>query len=155
MCVIDWKMTCGRPIECSRSRSKERVGVAALAMPTLPSSRLPGAILIPGRRIMDPTAAEHRGDDAQLRQLAGLHVERISVEDDEVGGVAGEKLPAPALVARQPRGIDARSDERLLQPHALLRMPRRPLVDRAQHACADAGPGIQLLDRSVASVGEA
>jgi hypothetical protein len=39
MCVIDWKRTCGRPIECSRRWSKVRAGTRAASI-TPPRSPL-------------------------------------------------------------------------------------------------------------------
>ena len=47
----------------------------------------------------------------------------VAVEDDEVGRVARQQLPAPALVARAPRRRDARRRERLVDRERLLRMP--------------------------------
>src|ERR687888_2167899 len=42
MCVIDWKRTCGRPIECSRRWSKVRAGTRAASI-TPPGSLFAGA----------------------------------------------------------------------------------------------------------------
>ena len=84
----------------------------------------------------------------------GSHVERIAIEHDEVGEVPGQELPAPALVAGQPRGRDDRRVQRLLHRDRLLGSPRGPLVERAEDPGADPGPRIELLDRRVGAVGD-
>jgi hypothetical protein len=62
-----------------------------------------------------PAAAEHRRDDLHLAELLRLGaLERVAVEDDQVGREPGHELPATALVARQPRGCEDRRLERLL-----------------------------------------
>src|SRR5580765_2732878 len=106
------------------------------------------AILLPGRRIEHPAAAGHRRYDLAPVQI--FH--GIRREDDDVREVAGQQLPAPALVAAQPRRRDARRLERLLHRKRLLLVPRRTLVDRPQHAGADARERVELLDRRVRSV---
>ena len=58
----------------------------------------------PGRRVVHPAPRDHRRDDARPREArrAG-HVERVAVEHDEIGELAGhEASPAP-LVAGEPR----------------------------------------------------
>src|SRR6185436_1585072 len=56
------------------------------------------------------------------------------------------------LVAGEPGGVDGGRREGLLECESLLGMPRVAAVDRAQDARADAGPGVQLLDRCVGAV---
>src|SRR6476620_2058089 len=103
---------------------------------------------------MHPAAAEHRGDDANVRQRFRLDVERVAVEDDEVGEVAGQELAAAMLVAREPGGVDGGRLESFAEGESLLGMPGVAAVDRAQNACAGAGPGVELLDRCVGAVCE-
>src|SRR5437763_3118005 len=82
---------------------------------------------IPRRRVVDPAAAEHRRDDLHLAELLRLLAsERVAVEDDEVGEVAGDELPTASLVACEPCRCERRRLERLLQGHCLLGMPGRP-----------------------------
>src|SRR5262245_12207611 len=104
--------------------------------------------------MVNPTAADHRGHDLDRLQLVRSAVERVAREDDEVGEVAGEKLPAAALVPGQPRRVDDRRDEGLLDGQALFRVPRGALVDRAEHSRSNAGEGVELLDGRVGAVGE-
>src|SRR5439155_24251073 len=73
---------------------------------------------------------------------------------DQIGEEAGKQFAAAALVAREPRGIDGRGLERLFEGEALLRMPAVALVERAQDAGADPGPGVEFFDRRVRTVGE-
>src|SRR5207245_10851616 len=70
------------------------------------------------------------------------------------GREAGSGCAPPFLVPREPGGVDTRGDQGLLECQALLRVPGRPLVDRPQHAGADAGPWLELLDRGVRAVRE-
>ena len=91
---------------------------------------------------MHPAAAEHRRDYVELRELLVLELEGVAIEDDEIGEIAGQKLSATVLVAREPRGIDRRRLERLVERKPLLRMPRPAVVDRPQNAGADAGPRV-------------
>ena len=64
---------------------------------------------------MHPVTAEHRRDDANVGQRFRLDVERVAVEDDEVGEVPGQELAAAMLVAREPRRIDGRRLKRLVE----------------------------------------
>src|SRR5919204_1832446 len=119
MCVIDWKSTCGRPIECTRKRSKDRddrTTPASIGFTPSCGLDLPRAIL-PRRRVMCPAAAEHGCDHVYFRQILFV---RVVVEDDEVGEVAGQELAALVLVAREPRGIHGRGLQGLVQRQALL-----------------------------------
>src|SRR6266516_7259004 len=164
MWVIDWKRTCGSPIECSRRRSKRLSGVAAPAAISPPCvvGRMRDLIkrpgrgapepLTPGRGAVYPPPADHGRDDLDLPERGRLDGEGIAVEHDEVGEEAGQQTAAAALVAGKPRGRDARRRDRLLERQRLLRTPRRPVVDRAEDACADPGPRVELLDRRVRSV---
>src|SRR5580765_5485047 len=104
MCVIDWKSTCGSPIECSRKRSKDRAPTAPASIGPPCRVRREGANLQPGRRVVNPAAADHRRHDLDLGQLLRLEGERVAVEDDEIGQIAGHEAAATALVAREPRG---------------------------------------------------
>src|SRR6266571_3009078 len=63
---------------------------------------------VPGRRVVHPATTEHRRHDLHRRQLLRIELERITVEDDEVGEVAGEELAAPPFLAFEPGRIDAR-----------------------------------------------
>ena len=58
---------------------------------------------------MRPRAAEHRRHDLHLGELLRLAGERVAVEHDEVGEVAGDELAAAPLVAREPGRSDASS----------------------------------------------
>src|SRR5207244_404816 len=148
MCVIDWKRTCGSPIDSSRRWSKERLSARAAISPPCDdacggdafrsiAARATGRESIPGRWVVDPAAAEHGGDDAHLGELVGGNRERVAVEHDQVGEVAGGELAAAALVAGEPRGREDRRRERLLDGDALLRVPGRPVVERPADAGAD------------------
>ena len=53
---------------------------------------------------------------------------------------------------REPGGGDAGGVQRLLDGQRLLRSPRRPLVDRAEHAGRDPGQRLELLDRRIRAV---
>src|SRR5437660_9269738 len=64
MCVIDWKRTCGSPIEPSRRWSKERDGPAPAATVDLLLFGLPRGVIFPRRRVVRPASAEHGCDDA-------------------------------------------------------------------------------------------
>ena len=64
----------------------------------------------------------------------------------------GQEPAAPALVAGEPGGRDGRCDDRLLDRERLVGAPAGPLVDRPQHAGADPGERIELLDRRVGAV---
>jgi hypothetical protein len=48
-----------------------------------------GARLVPGRRAENPVSTQHRRDDADLAELFERAVERVAIEDDEVGEIAG------------------------------------------------------------------
>ena len=101
---------------------------------------------------MHPAAGDHRCDDLDRLELLGRAHERVAREYDEIGEVAGEQLAAATLVTREPRGIDAGRDERLLDRQALLGMPRRAVVDRPEHPGANPGERIELLDGRVRTV---
>src|SRR4029453_19047684 len=96
-----------------------------------------GALLVPGRRAENPPPAQHRGDDADLTELLGRAVERVAVENDQIGEIAREELAAPALVPREPGGRDAGGVEGLLHGHALISLPRRALVPRPEDPPAE------------------
>src|SRR6266508_4901144 len=114
------------------------------------ATAISAAILLPGRRIAHPAPAGHRRYD-----LAAVQVfDRISREHDEVCEETREELPAPPLVSAEPRRRHACGDKRLLDGHRLLRVPRRPLVDRPRHARANARERVELLDRGVRPVGD-
>ena len=73
---------------------------------------------VPGRRVMDPAAPDHRRDHLDVAQLLGLDRERVAVEHDEIGEVAGEELAAPALVVREPGRARRRSRAAPARPSA-------------------------------------
>src|SRR4051794_17569553 len=98
------------------------------------------AILLPGRRVMNPTPAGHRRDDLAAREI----LERIRRENDEVCEKTGEQLAAAALVVGQPRWCDARRLQRLLKRQRFLGAPLE--------AAADARERIELFDRHIGSV---
>src|SRR4051812_3594044 len=152
MCVIDWKSTCGKPIECSRRWSNRRSspGAATAISPSL-SNRMgdlikcqPGAS-IPGRRIVHPAPGDHRRHDLHLGQFG---VVGVSIEDDEIGVAAGDERAADAFVVREPGGRDARRMQRLIERQPLVLAPV-PL-DGGE----DSGPRIELLDGRVGAVGD-
>src|SRR5487761_1745720 len=120
------------------------VRVAGVAMPELyvQVQRYSG---IPGGWVVNPAARDHRRHDLDALEVA---VERIPVEDDEVGGAAGEERPARPFVVREPAGRDAGGVQRLVE--------RQPLVlaPVALHRRDDTGPGVELLDRRVRAVRE-
>src|SRR5690242_4703573 len=91
-----------------------------------------GVASVPGRRIVHPPAGDHRRDDFRVEVFP-----RVAVEHDEVGVVAGDQRPPPALVARDPRRRDARGTERLVDREALLRVPGVALVDRPEDPGSD------------------
>src|SRR2546423_12850184 len=99
MCVIDWKSTCGSPIECTRKRSKDRTTPASIGFTPSCGRDLPRTIL-PWRRAVCPAPAEHRRDDIHIRQV---RLVGVAVEHDQVGEVAGQELAPAGLVAREPR----------------------------------------------------
>ena len=107
-------------------------------------------VLVPGWSAVDPAAADHRRDDLDVAQLVHRDRDRVAVEDDEIGEVAGQQLPPPSLVARQPRRGDRRGVERLLERQRLVRQPRATVVDRAQDPRPDSRERVELLDRGVA-----
>src|SRR5437588_9202913 len=148
MCVIDWKSTCGSPIECTRSRSNDRETTPASIEDALLLSDLPRSTIFPWRRIVCPAPAEHRRDDSDFGELLGLEVVGIAVEHDEVREEAGEQLAPAVLVAGEPGRVYGRGPKRLVKRQALLRVPG------TGHARADPVPGSQLFDRRVRSVGE-
>src|SRR5437763_7999076 len=99
-----------------------------------------GAILLPGRRAMNPAPARHRRDDL----ASGEILERIRREHDEVRQEAGQQLAAAPLVVGQPGRRDAGRLQRLFERHRFLGAPIEP--------AADAREGIELLDRRVGAV---
>ena len=103
---------------------------------------------------MHPAAADHRGDDLDLAELPRRALERVAVEHDEVGEVAGEELAAPALVAGEPGGGDAGRVQGLLDGDRLLGVPGLALVEGASDAGPDAEERVELLDRGVGAVGD-
>jgi hypothetical protein len=108
--------------------------------------------LIPGRGPENPAPTEHRGHDMHLGQLLGPALEGVAIEDDEVGQVSRQELPAPALVAGEPGGRDTRGVEGLLDGDRLLRMPRIAFVERAQDTGADPEEGVELRHRRIGPV---
>src|SRR5206468_1488679 len=101
-----------------------------------------------------PRAAEHRRHDLYVGELPGLAGERVAIEDDQVGEVAGHELAAAALVPAEPGRRDGRRVQRLLDGQRLLGVPRLALVERAVDAGADAEQRIELLDRRIRAVRE-
>src|SRR6476659_3713303 len=99
-------------------------------------------LLIPRRWAVHPAAPEHRRDHVELRELLVLELEGIAIEDDEIGEIAGQKLSATVLIAREPRRIDRCRLERLVERKALLGMPRPAVVDRPQNTGADPSPRV-------------
>src|SRR5207247_2242053 len=119
MWVIDWNSTCGSPIECTRSRSKDEETEPASIEDALLLVDLPRAIF-PRRWIVCPATTQHGGYDVDIRQLLRLELVRVAVEDDEVGEEPWQEFPAPVLVAREPRRIDCCGLERLVERQPLL-----------------------------------
>src|SRR6187431_3043785 len=66
------------------------------------------APLVPRRRVVHPSSARHRRDHAHVPKLPGWALERVAVEDDEVGELARHEAAAPALGPFEPGGGDAR-----------------------------------------------
>src|SRR2546422_3396192 len=143
MWVIAWNRTCGSPI-ASRRSSPGALPASMFAS----SSVLSGAILRPGRRIVNPPAADHRRDNLALCEV----LDRIVRENDQIGEVAGQELATAALGAFQPRGRHAGRLECLLDRQRLFRVPRLALVLGPQDAGADARDRIQLLHRRAGAV---
>ena len=86
------------------------------------------------------TATSEPGvDDARSREV----VERVAVEDHEVGEHAGPEPSSPLLVALQPRRSDDQRLERGLQVERLVRAPL------AQDGVAQPLQRVHLLDRRV------
>src|SRR5207253_168294 len=83
----------------------------------------------PGRRVVRPGAAEHRRHDLHLGKLPGLARERVAVEHDEVGEVAGDELAAAPFVSAEPGRRDRRRVQGLLDAQRLLRVPGLALVE--------------------------
>ena len=50
---------------------------------------------------MRPAAADHRGDHLDIGQL--LELERVAVENDQVGEVSGDELAPAVLVVAEPQ----------------------------------------------------
>src|SRR4051812_24818328 len=156
MCVIDWNSTWGRPIECSRRRSKPRA--SSITPPCdrktewprfdQMSGRTCNWQLAPGWGVVHPAAADHRRDHPQLPQLLGLAREWVAVEHDEIGEAAGDERASHAFVVREPRGRDADCIHGV-GDGKLFALP--PVVERRRE---DAGPRVELLDRRVGAVGE-
>src|SRR3954470_24185108 len=115
-------------------------------------SLYPAGFLVPGRRVVHPAPADHRGDDGRLAELSRRAFERVAVEDDEVGEPAGDELPSPPLRALEPGRGHAGGVESLLDADCLLGMPSGPVVDGAEDARSDPREGIELLDGRVGSV---
>src|SRR2546423_12372082 len=95
MCVIDWKSTCGSPIECTRKRSKDRTTPASIGFTPSCGRDLPRAIL-PWRWDVSPAAAEHRRDDVHIGPARPV---RVAVEAGQGGKVARQELAAAMLGA--------------------------------------------------------
>src|SRR3954447_12028005 len=116
MCVIDWKSTCGSPIECSRRCSKRRGSVVAASIrPPCRGPRKARSLnrLRPRRRVVNPPSADHRRHDLDGRKLLRLQLERVAVEHDQIGEESGHELAAAVLVAGQPRRVHGRRQQRL------------------------------------------
>ena len=67
----------------------------------------------------------------RVSQLLGGHVERVAVEHDEVGEVAGQELAAAALVAGEPGGVDASTRRAPARPSA----PARGATPGGRRSC--------------------
>src|SRR5438309_2771659 len=122
MCVIDWKRTCGSPTASCRNSFVPRAPASTVSS----SARGFARFSLRGGRVVNPAAADHRGDDLNAHEV----LERVAVEDDEVREIAGQELAPPALVAGEPRRRDAGRVQRLLERDSLLGPPRRALVER-------------------------
>ena len=133
-----------RKSSSARSASSSGVKPPVRAAPTDRVRRPGPALLIPGRRVVDPAAADHRRDHFDLRSSSEVDRQRVAVEHDEVGEVAGEQLPAAALVAREPRRGEDRRLERLLDG----RPPARDATRRARRACAGRRRGSRPAGRA-------
>src|SRR5436305_7742151 len=84
-----------------------------------------GAILLPGRRAMNPAPARHRRDDLAPGEI----LEWIRREHDEVRQEAGQQLAAAPLVVGQPGRRDAGRLQRLFERHRFLGAPLEPAAD--------------------------
>src|SRR5947207_1715313 len=80
------------------------------------------------RCAVNPLAADHRRDDADRVELVRRAVQRVAVEDDEVGEQPRAQATATLLVAGEPSGRDGAREQRLLDRERLLGTPRGPLV---------------------------
>ena len=85
-------------------------------------------------------------------QFLGRNGDRIAVEHDQIGEIAGHEPPPAVLVAGEPGGGHGRRLERLLRGDGLLGMPGGPVVERAQDAGANAHERVELLHGRVGSV---
>src|SRR4029079_15459436 len=85
------------------------------------------APLVPRRRVVHPPSARHRRDQGHVLKLLARARDRIAVEDDEAGELAGPEAASPALGSFEPGRGDARCVDGLFHRHALLRMPGRPV----------------------------
>src|SRR4029079_8249632 len=95
------------------------------------------APLVPRRRIVHPSSARHRRDHAHVSKLFGRALERVALEDNEVGELARHEAAAPALGSFEPGWADARRVNGLFHGDALLRMPGRPVVGRPEDSGRD------------------
>src|SRR5207244_1232379 len=114
--AVRWAVRCkdAGSVRSRRLRARPRTRQRAVQRGATTQASFRFELSVPGRRVIHPAAAEHRRDDVHVAELLRLALERVAVEHDEVGEEAGQELAAPALVAREPRGIDGRRFEGLL-----------------------------------------
>jgi hypothetical protein len=98
-----------------------------------------------------PSDADHRAHDFHRLGSSGGH-SAVPREHDEVGEIARQELPAPPLVTREPGRVHRARNERLFHRQALIRMPRRSFVDRAEDSGSDSSERVELLDRCIGAV---
>src|SRR3954453_20445605 len=110
--------------------------------------------LVPRRRVVHPPSARHRRDNPHVPKILGRAPEWVAVKDDEVSELTRHEAAAPAFRSLEPGRGDARCVDGLFHRDALLRMPGRLVVDRAEDSGRDPRERVELLDRRVRSVGD-
>src|SRR5262245_30893928 len=87
--------------------------------------------LVPGRRVVHPVSADHRGHDRHLWKLLRGALEGIAIEDDEVGQLARNELSASALGSFEPGRCHAGRLDGLFDGDPLLGVPGWAVVQGA------------------------
>ncbi len=125
---------------CASFRSPAPRTTCRLEKP--PESSWPGD----ARTEVDRVAFQKGCQDAHLVDRACRHLEKIAIEDDEIGGLAGLDRSVRRVLARGPRAVDREGSKHSRERRAFPRLNRRPAaVERlARHRELD---GIQRVHR--------